>query len=225
MKKENNFWKTPRGKAVIKLGLWGVFFLLIFVVIGFSDGNVANSNINNYGNNTNSEGEGTVRFALYEDMISNILKNNYEFSYDIKIAEEKYLFSGKYDGTNIMGVKETKEEVIKYYVSEGKSYKIKLDNLEALDNTYLEVNEEIIDLNKFFDSLKDTSYRVEKTGDTREIIYNSTGFSIVIKTDINEIIEINYVKDDDMYNMKFSSVGKIAEIKYDLPANEEANIG
>ena len=227
MKNDDNFWKTLQGKALIKLGLWGIFFALIFIVASFSSSNVGNIEASDktLDNNLDSNKEEVARFTLYEDMINNILKNNYEFSYDIMVGEEKYLFSGKNDGINVAGIKETKEEILKYFVSEGVFYKVKLDELELIENVYLGIDEEIIDLNKLFTFLKDISYRVEKIGDTREIIYNDASFKLVVKTDLEEIIEINYSKENVIYNMKFMNIGKIGEIKYELQTNEEDNLG
>ena len=57
--------------------------------------------------------------------------------------------------------------------------------------------------------IKDIDYKVEKEDEIRNIIYDSSDFSLVVTTDLNHIKNINYKKGIDEYNLEIYSIGEV----------------
>lgn len=208
---EKDFWKTPRGKALIKLGLWGIFLIVIFA---FATIDTPNRSTNLFEEEEVEEKE-VVQFLLYADMIRNLEKNNYMFSYTIKSGERTIFLSGKQMGDEITGLKETdKGDVTKYYINKDRVYKVILGNLEIIEDFYEFIDPNMLDMNAFFTSLAGVTYKVEKHDETRNIIYDTLDYSVVVETDLENITNITYINGDKEYILSFQSIGKVEEISY-----------
>ena len=194
-KEKNEFWKTPRGKAIIKLGAWAVFFALIFIVTSCT-GNLKDD----------LKDEPVYQYVLFDDMASNLLKNNYEFEYHITNNDKKYIYSGKCDGSITFGTKETDEGIIKYQIIDGVISKVLMDKTEPLDNLYEDLNIDYIDINKLFESLKDIKYHIEKNKDKRKVIYDN---GVTIETNVDDIESIIIKNETSSYELYFKKVAKI----------------
>lgn len=193
-KDQKEFWHTKRGKALIKLGLWGIFFLVIFVLSAVSSYNYKPNELETY------------HFRVYEDMINDLLKNNFEFSYKIKVEDKIYFFSGKSDGKKTLGIKETKENMLKYLIEDNITYKLNLEDKEEITNLYENLNVNYLNLTELFASLKDIHYHIEKHDNKRDILYDN---GVIIKSDEYNIFSILIDEQTSSYEFNFTNLGKI----------------
>ncbi len=198
---KNEFWQTPRGKAIIKLGLWGIFFLVLFILIGLEK--PINNEINN-----NEETE-VKQFVLYYDMLEEIKQNNYKYKYSIKINDLNYILEGSKNGLIEEGLLESNNNIFKYYIDSNGIYKVNLDQKEKIDKLDNNIDDNIININNLLEMIKDIDYKVEKEDEIRNIIYDSSDFSLVVTTDLNHIKNINYKKGIDEYNLEIYSIGEV----------------
>lgn len=209
---EKDFWKTPRGKALIKLGLWGIFLIVIFA---FATIDTPKRPTNPFEEKEEVEEKEVVQFLLYVDMIKGLQKNNYMFSYTIKNGERTILLSGSQMDDEILGLKETdRGEITKYYINKEGVYKVILGELEQIEDFYEYIDPSMLDMNAFFSSLAGVTYKVEKNDTTRSIIYDTLNYSVVVETDLENITNITYIKGDEEYILSFQSIGKVEEISY-----------
>lgn len=148
--------KTSRGKAILRLIKWCIFFLCLFIFLAVAATIAPKNNLNkpNLNNETkepdnelpqeninwNEEALTIETINKYQNHLSNI----YDYNYEITINSEKYIYSGTKTKTDNKGYKESKNGIIKYYLDNTGTYmettteKILIDNLyEGLEGNYL----------------------------------------------------------------------------------------
>ena len=202
---ENNFWQTNRGKSVIKLGAWIIFIVIILVLSVFGKDNNYNNVIDE---NQNETEEVIYEFVNYSDMQKELLKNNYEYEYIIKSNDNIIIFNGVKDGTSEMGYKEDNNGIIKYYIDNLGVKQVILNDMVELNTLYDNIDSSFLDLEILFNNLNEYLYNIEKNGNERTIMYDKEGFSVVVKTDLNNIKNINIINNEVTYELKFTNIGK-----------------
>ena len=202
---ENNFWQTNRGKSVIKLGAWIIFIVIILVLSVFGKDNNYNNVIDE---NQNETEEVIYEFVNYSDMQKELLKNNYEYEYIIKNNDNIIIFNGVKDGTNEMGYKEDINGIIKYYIDNLGVKQVFLNDMVELNTLYDNIDSSFLNLEILFNNLNEYLYNIEKNGNERTIMYDKEGFSVVVKTDLNNIKNINIINNEITYELKFTNIGK-----------------
>ena len=202
---ENNFWQTNRGKSVIKLGAWIVFIVIILVLSVFGK----DDNYDNVIDDSQNETEEVIyEFVNYSDMQKELLKNNYEYEYIIKNNDNIIIFNGVKDGTNEMGYKEDINGIIKYYIDNLGVKQVFLNDMVELNTLYDNIDSSFLNLEILFNNLNEYLYNIEKNGNERTIMYDKEGFSVVVKTDLNNIKNINIINNEVTYELKFTNIGK-----------------
>lgn len=202
---ENNFWQTNRGKSVIKLGAWIIFIVIILVLSVFGKDNNYNNVIDE---NQNETEEVIYEFVNYSDMQKELLKNNYEYEYIIKNNDNIIIFNGVKDGTSEMGYKEDNNGIIKYYIDNLGVKQVILNDMVELNTLYDNIDSSFLDLEILFNNLNEYLYNIEKNENKRTIMYDKEGFSVVVKTDLNNIKNINIINNEVTYELKFTNIGK-----------------
>lgn len=202
---ENNFWQTNRGKSVIKLGAWIIFIVIILVLSVFGK----DDNYDNVIDDSQNETEEVIyEFVNYSDMQKELLKNNYEYEYIIKSNDNIIIFNGVKDGTNEMGYKEDNNGIIKYYIDNLGVKQVILNDMVELNTLYDNIDSSFLDLEILFNNLNDYLYNIEKNENKRTITYDKEGFSVIVKTDLNNIKNINIINNEVTYELKFTNIGK-----------------
>ena len=202
---ENNFWQTNRGKSVIKLGAWIVFIVIILVLSVFGK----DDNYDNVIDDSQNETEEVIyEFVNYSDMQKELLKNNYEYEYIIKSNDNIIIFNGVKDGTSEMGYKEDNNGIIKYYIDNLGVKQVILNDMVELNTLYDNIDSSFLDLEILFNNLNEYLYNIEKNENKRTKIYDKEGFSVVVKTDLNNIKNINIINNEVTYELKFTNIGK-----------------
>lgn len=195
---KTNFWHTLRGKAIIKLGLWTIFFAILFILA--ASGGKPNKKV---------EDNANKQFVALDTMIENLAKGNYEFNYHINVKDKNYIYIGKTDGTETIGTKETIDGITKYCIKTEGIFKIVMDKLEPLDNLYEDLNTKYFDAKTLVNCLDKIDYHVEKDNDKRKIIYDN---GIVIETDLFNINSIKINEDNINYELNFKNISNVEKI-------------
>lgn len=191
-KKINELKKTSRGKAILRLIKWCIFFTILFIFLAIASivspgKNNLKPNVNNETQKPNPEepieekenqNEETLTLETinkYQDYLSNI----YDYKYEITINNEKYIYNGTKSPEDNKGYKESSEGIIKYLVDSTGTYeettteKIPISNLyESLEENYLDpiyILNIIKDLEITRDRNCDCIYPVYKANDSKNI--------------------------------------------------------
>lgn len=210
--KDKKFFNTPRGKAIIKLSLWGIFLIIVYMFATL--GSPQEMNPENVPVNEEKE---VFTFRLYSDMQEDLFKNNFAFIYKIQIGDKTYVYSGKQNENKILGLKETSEgNILRYYVEDGVTYKVIIDTLIEMEGLYQDIDVSLLDMKEFFASLKGVNYTVKKEEKIRTIVYDTQNYEVLVKTNLENIESILLKKGDISYTLLFESIGKIEEISYNM---------
>ena len=183
------FWKTKRGQALKKLGIWGAFLLIVlFVVTVFDDNTVAD-------NDKKEEIIDEVE-VNNNDLLKELLNSNYEYEYNITVGDKEYTFVGEYSQGIDKGYKESDEEIIKYEIENGIVYQIVKKQRIEIDNFYNELNKDYLDLS-FINILLEHE---------PSEVYTIDGIQFNVSSDGKHITKIEINSDNYSYNLEFFNI-------------------
>ena len=208
--KANEFWQTPRGKAIKKLIIWFVFFIILFIMLSLE--------IPIHQNQENNEqtNQKLEQFALYADMLRELENNNYAYHYTISIGDKTFILEGQKDGTNDVGTIESNDYMYKYLINTEGIFKINLQKKEPIPTLDELIDSKVINIPTLLERVKNINYRVEKNIDTRQIIYDINEYSLIVTTDLYHITKIEYKMGIDTYNLEFNQLGEIKELELNM---------
>ena len=213
MDNKNTFWQSERGKAIIKLGLWMIFIVILIAVVIFSDTRSNDIELPPAEETPNTETE-NYEFVNYNDMIDKLLLNNYEYTYTITTLDNRYIYTGWKNNNQELGFKEDTIGIIKYFIDNTGSYRINLDNRELITDLYSNFDASYLNLSMLFDNLSEYLYSVEKNTDTRTITYDKEGYQVKVITNTDNITNITIVVDTTTYDLEFTKIGECATIVF-----------
>ena len=214
MKKDDNkktfkeLWANPRYKALIKLGMWAAFFILMFLISFVVS---LFNKTTNYQKKDNS----AIKEEKVETNISILLRNlktsDYSYEYRITNAEVTYSYNGTKDNNTDKGYYENGNDIIKYEIKEGLYYRVENNETIEDNNIMNETDRNIIDINNLIKKIYDFEDE-NKNPEIHEDIYtydfsNETEKYVVnITKTANSVskIEINF--NDIKYILEYKSI-------------------
>lgn len=214
MNNKNTFWQSERGKAIIKLGLWMIFIVILIAVVIFSDTSSEDIKLTPTEEETTNTETENYEFTNYNDMIDKLLLYNYEYTYTITTLDSKYIYTGWKNNNQDLGFKEDTNGITKYFIDETGSYRINMDNRELITDLYSNFDASYLNLSMLFDNLSEYLYSVEKNTDTRTITYDKEGYQVTVITDTENITNITITVDTTTYDLEFTKIGECATIVF-----------
>ena len=214
MENKNTFWQSERGKAIIKLGLWMIFIVILIAVVIFSDTSSEDIKLTPTEEETPNTETENYEFVNYNDMIDKLLLNNYEYTYTITTLDNKYIYTGWKNNNQELGFKEDTIGIIKYFIDNTGSYRINLDNRELITDLYSNFDASYLNLSMLFDNLNEYLYSVEKNANVRTITYDKEGYQVTVITDTENITNITITVDTTTYDLEFTKIGECATIVF-----------
>lgn len=142
--------KTSRGKAILKLIGWVIFFFIIFIfcvvasLIKTPNSEKANNRANVQDVIEQATGDENITIPM---LLEELLISNYNYEYKITINDATYIFNGKKENNIEQGYKESSNGIIKYYIDDTGIYQettnekiLIIDLYENIDATYLNLS-------------------------------------------------------------------------------------
>lgn len=192
-------WNTPRGRAALKLGVYGIIVLVLLIIIAISNSNAPKEYNVNYKSNKKT----------YEECLQDLKNNNYDYEFKITGENVNIIFKGQRDGNYENGYKEDSSGVIKYSIEQDTIYQVNLEEKILIDNLYENINKDYLDADFIISLIEDKEY-IKEEGKYSYILDDIT---INIIFDKEYIQSINFIKDGLFYDLKFSNVGEISIIE------------
>ena len=157
-KKIKEMKKTPKGKAILKLIGWGIFFFLLFIFCLIASlfspkENLKEKEENNNATQVTPEEALKDKKEIIEDIKNNLLKSNYDYKYEITFNEEKYTYEGAKTKLYETGYKTNNTGIIKYYIDETGTYREFNEEKTLINDLYQNINTNYLDLNYLFNIL------------------------------------------------------------------------
>ncbi|MBE6154937.1 MAG: hypothetical protein E7163_05165 [Firmicutes bacterium] len=222
MKKESKLKKkiremkeTTKGKAILKLIGWGIFFFVLFIFLVISS--IVSVESNNL--NDNKEPEVNVNESFDEKKVikelrDNLLNSNYDYNFEIIDDAEKYVFEGNKNNTINQGYKTTKDGIVKYYIQDGIIYEL-LNGEKVLNENLLDENEKnyinveyflnLIDISKLNNIPCNCLYDIYNYKD--DLINCTIYFAKFLEEADNSITNITITSENYSYTLTFRNVG------------------
>ncbi len=187
-------WNTPRGRAALKLSMYGIFVFLILLLIAFKSDKSPKVYKTTY----------TSYKKDYSAKIAELKENNYSFKYTVTIDNKTTLFYGNKLLNLESGYKEDEVGIIKYLKENDKIYKVGLSDKEEITNLYENINVNYLNANYVLGLIK------QETQDNP--VYNlPTGEEIRISDDNAHITSITIKNENSLYKLEYSNIGKITK--------------
>lgn len=121
-----NLWSDNRSKSMIKLCLWFLFFIIVFIFCYTSPKKEIS---------TKKETDIKDEFASYEEMKKDLFNKKYNYTYKITYLKENniILYNGIFEDNLTSGYLESKEKTVKYSCDTEKCYQMFTDHQEEFD--------------------------------------------------------------------------------------------
>lgn len=186
------FWKSTRGKSLIKLIGWFIFIILVYVLLMAFGSKEAPSEKDNL-DNTTPEVEP-------EKLSLDIRNKDYDFKYVINTNEQMIVINGNIKDKVESGYKETGDGIIHYFKEEDKIYQDILGQKQEITDFYDNLEKEFLDYH--------TLYPILETNDCSNDIctfpYND--YEIIIDKTIDSKFKINITDENTSYELTFSNI-------------------
>ena len=191
--------KTPRGRALFKLGLWIIFFafcglLLLLMSIFAEKKQPVESN----------KQETSVIASL-----NNLANTNYSYNFEVNNENGKVVYHGDKYLDIYYGYRENNENIIKYQLEGEYAYQIIGDYSEPIDTVYQNVNAQYFTIGNIINMIVDKTY--EKTDNN--YVYHMEGITITIQITNNYINSILIEDNGSTYHFTYSNYNNVNEIK------------
>ena len=195
---DNTFVKLLENKryhALICLGLWLIFFLFVFLIVDIP----YNNTLKNLPKNNENE-----NIITFNDMKEKLLNSEYNYKYTVNTSLGKTVYTGTKTKENITGYKENSEGLIKYEINNEGIFQINMDEKIPLENLYLGLNENYLDIQKIYDLTLNLTENVNE--DQNEISYENENIRIIFKINEQNILSINIKDNNDNYLLEFDNI-------------------
>lgn len=194
-------WKDPKSNAKIKLGFWGIFFIVLYL-FAFISGAVNKNNTPSKPKENNSkitftkmknnlsEKEQEVIYSINNYYITGVLKDN------ILTAtledDSDNIYKIKYDGENIYQLKKNEETV----------------NEELLND----INKDYLLVDNIIEIIDDPKMIVTKSADEKVYSYNNDDYAISVYLNDKYIEKIVILEGDITYSLEYKEVASEKEV-------------
>lgn len=192
MKLDKEFWQSKRGKAIIKLGIWGGVFALVLLSTFFLP--------QGEGNGNNQEE------VTFEAIMDEFVDSDYLFEYDIVVGGVYYYYEGMRLDDVVTGYKTTNDQTIRYKIEDGFNYQVTSGGNLLMEDLYLGLNEEFVDVEKLDKYLANYEYNEKE-----EYIYEfeNEEYDIIVTVDRKNGVKIEIANEIDSYKLYFSNINNI----------------
>lgn len=191
-------WKNEKSKALLKLGMWFIFFIFVglFLFITEPQNKVEKPK------EQQKEPTKEADFLTINEMFEVLKSSDYNYEYSIKSADDLITLKGEKRKNQEIGYKESKLGIIKYKKENDKVYQIFQETEEELSN-FLDVEDEkYLNLENIEAELLNSEKNEHLLNHQRKITIQSD-VTIMITTDEKNIQSIEIYCEAKHYNLSF----------------------
>lgn len=213
---------TPKGKAYLKLIYWAIFFAVLFIFLAVSSAITSNYEVpNNHSsiNDNPTTPDVDIVPQTLDTMMQEIIRGTYEYTYDIHVGEDSFLFEGtKYD-TYQEGYKNYATTlgsgVIRYYIDDTGTYQVNGNERVFVDNFYEGINSSFLDFESLFSTMNTLGLVKDENNTTYAVYTCSDGaynYILNINPDGTHITDVSIVSIDGSitYLLSFTNIGEVS---------------
>lgn len=208
--------KTNKGKAILRLIKWCVFFVILFIFLAIASlMSPKNTSIKKPNNEINKPQEEIPKDNWNEETLTietineyqEKLNNDYDYKYEISINKEKYIFSGTKTNNINKGYKESSTGIIKYSIDSTGTYMETTTEKTLINNLYEGIEENYLNPIYILNIIKELEITRDRECDCIEPVYKANDSKNIyrITTSNQNITGINITALDFsyIYNLDF----------------------
>ena len=194
-------WQDKRGKAILKLGIYFVFFLFMAILLTVMS--IFNKPLETTKKPSTENKE--VHFLSNTEMWENLMTQDYHYKYQVitKENQESVLYEGEKINGIDTGYRESKIGIIKYCIKEEKTYQILVETEEEITNLWGEEDTLYLNLVNLHTLLNTIIPETTKSGTTKLLKYQENDIQIEIKMSPKQITSIQIDTKDKEYKLSF----------------------
>ncbi len=216
-KKIKELKSTSRGKAILRLIKWAIFFFFLFLfliisaIITKTRPAVSPTITNKPDTPIKEDTSNESKPKSLSELATNLLKSTYDYNYEITISEDKYIYNGHKTLDFDTGYKETNDGIIKYYIDNTGTFKETTTEKIPLDNLYENLNIEYLTLESIFETFAKLEFTLNKEHDCQNDLYMASDNlnNYEYETNGEEILFIKIYNQDYNYYLSFSEVKEV----------------
>lgn len=199
-------WQDKRMHAVIVLGLWFLFFIIVFLILGIISLFTPNKEVNpSIKEETKEEVPANI-----VNLLENLKNSNYQFNYTVTNNESTITYNGNCENGEIIGYFENGEGIKKYTVKDGIYYQIiKEERIEDI-NLISDFDKPNLDINTIIEKIKEYEKNLEPLQEENVYTYdflNDVGiYKIQVTVTDSLISKIGIQADTTYYELAFRNI-------------------
>lgn len=199
-------WQDKRMHAVIVLGLWFLFFIIVFLILGIISLFTPNKEVNPpIKEETKEEVPANI-----VNLLENLKNSNYQFNYTVTNNESTITYNGNCENGEIIGYFENGEGIKKYTVKDGIYYQIiKEERIEDI-NLISDFDKPNLDINTIIEKIKEYEKNLEPLQEENVYTYdflNDVGiYKIQVTVTDSLISKIGIQADTTYYELAFRNI-------------------
>lgn len=199
-------WQDKRMHAVIVLGLWFLFFIIVFLILGIISLFTPNKEVNpSIKEETKEEVPANI-----VNLLENLKNSNYQFNYTVTNNESTITYNGNCENGEIIGYFENKEGIKKYTVKDGIYYQILNNELVEDINLISDFDKPNLDINTIIEKIKEYEKNLEPLQEENVYTYdflNDVGiYKIQVTVTDSLISKIGIQADTTYYELAFRNI-------------------
>lgn len=211
--------KTNKGKAILRLIKWCVFFVILFIFLAIASlMSPKNTSIKKPNNEINKPQEEIPKDNWNEETLTietineyqEKLNNDYDYKYEISINKEKYIFSGTKTNNINKGYKESSTGIIKYSIDSTGTYMETTTEKTLINNLYEGIEENYLNPIYILNIIKELEITRDRECNCIEPVYKANDSKNIyrITTSNQNITGINITALDFsyIYNLDFKNI-------------------
>lgn len=208
--------KTNKGKAILRLIKWCIFFVILFIFLAIASlMSPKNTSIKKPNNEINKPQEEIPKDNWNEETLTietineyqEKLNNDYDYKYEISINKEKYIFSGTKTNNINKGYKESNTGIIKYSIDSTGTYMETTTEKTLINNLYEGIEENYLNPIYILNIIKELELTRDRECDCIEPVYKANDSKNIyrITTSNQNItgIDITALDFSYIYNLDF----------------------
>ena len=195
VKKTRAFLDVPKNKALVKLGLYAIMFLLIFIL----------ARISSFDKDDNKKD--LKEKIVYSTVLDNTRNKSADIEYIISSGEQKYVIDGELKDNTLKGYIEKSDEIKKIIIKENELYIINNSTEEFSEDLNKKLVVFFLIPNNIFELIDNNHAYIEKKEDINIYTYNTTyneeEYEIKITANYDYITNIIISNDSTTYDLSF----------------------
>lgn len=207
-------WQDERKKSAIKLALYFIMMLFIVLLLVILNAFFPQKEIVE-DTNTIVEQEIKKEPLTFSEIVDNILKNNYSYTYEINNNDVKTIYRGVKFKEKEFGTKENSDSLIKYYIDSLGTYKLSLSDKILINDLFLNVDQNYLSFNYIYELIKSSKTIKEVKEDITinhyTIINNNSEIYVNLYYNDQMITKVEIESNNIIYKLIYRKIGEITE--------------